>query len=258
LVAYSGGVDSAYLGLIATEELGSDAVCITGLSPSVSEHQRRQATDIARDFGFNFETIETRELDDPAYAANPANRCYFCKSELYSRLDNIARERAIGVVVDGTNFDDLSDLRHGRAAAREHGVETPLAEIGFTKLDIRERSRELGLSGWERPASPCLASRISPGVPVTIERLGKIERAEDLMRKQGFREFRVRVHGELARVEISEPEIAQGLRPDVRDAIASGLRAIGFRYVTLDLDGFRSGSMNVGQVTDRTNELESI
>ena len=174
LVAYSGGVDSTYLAAVATEELGAEAFCVTGISASVSEFQRKQAREIAESRSFNFKTIDTDELADANYAANGANRCFFCKDELYTRLTT---EADGAVVLDGTNADDLSDHRPGRIAAGNHGVRSPLAELGFTKTDIREASRELGLPTWDLPASPCLSSRIATGVPVTIERLGKIERA---------------------------------------------------------------------------------
>ncbi len=241
LVAYSGGVDSTYLAAVATAELGSLAYCITGISASVSEFQREQAREIAENFAFNFRTADTEELADPNYAANGADRCFFCKDELYARLT--AEAGALdAVVLDGTNADDLLDHRPGRIAAGNHGVRSPLAELGFTKADIREASRELGLPTSDMPASPCLSSRIATGVPVTIERLGKIERAEAYLRAIGFREFRVRVHGELARIEISREEMDRILDPSMIDAVNEKFSFIGFRYITLDLQGFRSGS----------------
>lgn len=244
LVAYSGGVDSAYLGLIATQELANNSLCVMGLSPSVSSFQRDEGRRIARDFGFAFETIETAEIEDPSYAANPVDRCYFCKTELYDKLSRLSGERGIAFVADGTNADDLTDHRPGRAAATEHGIRSPLAEVGFTKDEIRERSRALGLPGWDKPASPCLASRIAHGVPVTIERLGKVEEGEELLRREGFREFRVRVHGDLVRLEISPDEIGKALTSEMTERFSRAFKNLGFRYVTLDLTGFRSGSMN--------------
>ena len=244
LVAYSGGVDSAYLAYIATQELGSAAHCVMGLSPSVSTFQRVEAERTARDFGFNFSVVDTDEIADPNYAANPVNRCYFCKTELYARLDDLAEQRRLEVVVDGTNADDLNDHRPGRVAADERRVRSPLAETGFTKAEIRERSREYGLPTWDQPASPCLASRLATGVPVTIERLGKVEAGEDYLRELGFREFRVRVHGDLARIEIAPAELAAALNEEVAARLAKEFKNLGFRFVTLDLMGFRSGSMN--------------
>lgn len=244
LVAYSGGVDSAYLAMIANEELGREAVAVMGLSASVSAFQRGEAERIAGQVGLSFETVDTNEVDDPRYAANPANRCFYCKDELYTKLSEIAVARGIRYMLDGTNADDLSDIRPGRAAAKGKGVRSPLAELGFSKDDIRERSASAGLYGFDRPASPCLSSRIARGVPVTIERLGKVERAEAFLRAEGFREFRVRVHGDLARVEIAREELVRALEPLVAAAIGRALREIGFEFVTLDLEGFRSGSLN--------------
>ena len=244
LVAYSGGVDSSYLAYIANEELGQRARCVLGLSQSVSEYQRQQAFSIADGLGLNLETIETREVEDEHYSANPVNRCYFCKSELYERLSTIAAQRKIEYVLDGTNADDVLDVRPGRVAAGENGVRSPLAEAGLTKKEIRYLSRIAGLPTWEKPSSPCLASRIAYGVPVTIERLSKVEIAEDSLRRMGFREFRVRVHGDLARIEISPAELDKALNREFADMTARRLSEIGFKYVTLDLKGFRSGSMN--------------
>lgn len=244
LVAYSGGVDSAYLAAIATEELGKNAVCVMGLSPSVSAFQREEGERIATEFGFNFETIDTREIEDPAYAANPTNRCYFCKSELYEKLSAKANADLLAIVADGTNADDLADHRPGRVAAAEKAVRSPLAEVGFTKEEIRAQSRELGLPSWDKPASPCLASRIAHGVPVTIERLSKVERGEELLRREGFREFRVRVHGDLVRLEIAPDEMDAALSKEMSDKLSKAFKDLGFRFVALDLTGFRSGSMN--------------
>jgi len=244
LVAYSGGVDSSYLAYLANDELGCDAICILGLSPSVSKFQKDEALQTAENLGLSFETIKTDEIENEHYSANPANRCYFCKSELYEKLSAIAAEREIEFVLDGTNADDLTEIRPGRMAAQEKLVRSPLAEVGLTKNEIRQLSRRAGLSGWEKPASPCLASRIAYGVPVTIERLSKVESAEEVLRQMGFREFRVRVHGDLARIEISPGEMDKALNNEFADRAAERLTTIGFKYVTLDLKGFRSGSMN--------------
>ena len=235
---------TAVISLIATQELGSNAICVIGLSPSVSANQRREAESTAAAFKFNLITIETAETADPNYTANPTNRCYFCKSELYGKLSRLAGSLGFENVVDGTNTDDLGDHRPGRFAADENKVRSPLAEADFSKNEIRERSRVHGLSTWDKPASPCLSSRIAYGVPVTIERLSKVERAEDFLRAEGFREFRVRVHGELARIEIARDEMARALNPELAARFANALRAVGFKYVTLDLEGFRSGAMN--------------
>jgi pyridinium-3,5-biscarboxylic acid mononucleotide sulfurtransferase len=244
LVAYSGGVDSAYLALIATQELGAKALCVLGVSPSVSEVQREEAAAIARRFEFDFRIIQTDELENPDYRANPTNRCYFCKTELYGKLSAVAADLGIEQIVDGTNADDVGDYRPGRAAAQEKQVRSPLVEAGLTKNEIRELSKRQNLPTWDKPASPCLSSRIAYGVPVTIERLSKVERGEAVLRKLGFREFRVRVHEGLARLEIAPGELAKALNIETAEHLANEFKKIGFRYVTLDLEGFRSGAMN--------------
>lgn len=248
LVAYSGGVDSTYLAAVATEELGDAAISITGLSPSVSRFQREQALAIASDHNLNLRTIETNEVEDENYAANPVNRCFFCKDELYARLRSEAESLGTAVIIDGTNADDLHGHRPGRIAAEQHGVVSPLADLGFTKEDIRESSRQMGLPTWDRPASPCLSSRIAPGVPVTIERLGKVERGEEFLRGKGFTEFRVRVHDDLARIEISAAEMSRIFEGGLIDEVNKEFSALGFRYITLDLQGFRSGSTSAAAV----------
>ncbi len=244
LVAYSGGVDSAYLALIATRELGEKAVCVTGISPSVSRIQREEAEKTAAEFEFNFQTVQTDEMENPQYQANPTNRCYHCKTELYEKLSAFAADRKIKFVLDGANADDAGDYRPGRAAAEEKSVRSPLVEVGLSKSEIRELSKKHGLSTWDKPASPCLSSRIAYGVPVTIERLSKVERGEQVLRSMGFREFRVRVHDEIARLEIAPDELPRVLKIDVTKKLAEKFRQIGFKYVTLDLHGYRSGAMN--------------
>jgi len=244
LVAYSGGVDSAYLALIATQELSEKAVCVTGLSPSVSQIQRTEAEKIAKDFKFNYQTIETEELDNSYYQQNPTNRCFHCKTELYEKLQTLARENKIRFVLDGANADDVQDYRPGRQAAIDKSVRSPLIEVGLSKNEIRELSKNLGLSSWDKPASPCLSSRIAYGVPVTIERLSKVERGEEILRSMDFREFRVRIHGELVRLEISQAEMPRALNLEMTRKFAEEFRQLGFRYVTLDLNGYRSGAMN--------------
>ncbi len=244
LVAYSGGVDSAYLALIATQELGENAVCVTGISPSVSQIQREEAKRIAEDFNFNFHIIETDELENPAYQANPTNRCFHCKTELYGKLSALATEKKIEYILDGTNTDDLGDYRPGKIAATEKGVRSPLIEVGLSKNEIRKLSKIQNLSTWDKPASPCLSSRIAYGVPVTIERLSKVERGEEVLRELGFREFRVRVHDEIVRLEIAPAEMKHALSLQMTEKLAEKFRKLGFKYVTLDLHGYRSGAMN--------------
>lgn len=244
LVAYSGGVDSAYLALIASQELGGKALCVLGVSPSVSNIQRDEAANIADKFAFNFKTIQTEELENPDYSSNPANRCYFCKAELYGKLSLIAKKEGIDFILDGTNADDIGDYRPGRQAAREKSVRSLFVEIGLTKNEIRRLSKKHALPTWDKPASPCLSSRIAYGVPVTIERLSKVERGEAFLRRLGFREFRVRVHDELARLEIAPAELEKALNVETAERMANEFKKIGFRYATLDLQGFRSGAMN--------------
>lgn len=244
LVAYSGGVDSSYLALIATQELGKDALCVMGISPSVSEFQRQEGQRTALAGSFNYRTVDTDELEMPDYRANPQNRCYFCKSELYDKLALIAGEEKINFVIDGTNADDTGDYRPGRTAAEERKVLSPLVEIGMTKEDIRGLSKLHGLSSWDKPASPCLSSRIAYGIPVTIERLSQVERGEILLRSEGFIEFRVRVHGDLVRIEIARDELQRAMDIVLADRLRNAFKKLGFKYVTLDLEGFRSGGMN--------------
>ncbi len=253
LVAYSGGVDSTYLALIATQELGKNALCVLGLSASVSQFQRESAVAIAKEFDFNFETIKTEELDNENYQANPINRCYFCKSELYTKLEALASQRSVAYVLDGTNADDVLEPRPGRLAASEKEVRSPLAELDINKEEIREFSRLHNIEGWDKPASPCLSSRIAYGVPVTIKRLSMVERGEEYLRSLGFEEFRVRVHGDLARLEIAPAEMTKAFDPALLTMITKELKRVGFKYVTLDMQGFRSGSMNEIVQTVSTN-----
>lgn len=252
LVAYSGGVDSTYVALIATQELGKRAVCVMGISPSVSQIQRGEAENLAADFDFNFETIPTFEFENPDYKANPSNRCYFCKDELYGKLSTFADERNLSFILDGCNTDDVSDFRPGRRAADEHGVRSPLIEAGLSKSEIRELSKKQKLPTWDKPASPCLSSRIAYGIPISIERLSKVERGEKILREAGFREFRVRYHDELVRLEIAPSEMEHILRKDMTDKIADSFRTLGFRYVTLDLHGYRTGALN--EILDKSRK----
>jgi pyridinium-3,5-biscarboxylic acid mononucleotide sulfurtransferase len=245
IVAYSGGVDSAYLACIATQTLGARAVAVTADSPSYPEHHRRLAVQIAAQFGFQHEIIHTRELDRAEYRANPANRCYYCKHELYTHLARLAADRQ-AIVVDGSNADDRGDYRPGRQAAREFGVRSPLDEANLEKQEIRELSRRLGLPSWDEPASACLSSRIPYHSEVTDEKLRTIERAEQSLRALGFRICRVRHHDELARIELGRDEMARALEPELSAAIVRAVKAAGYRYVTIDLQGYRLGSLNEG------------
>src|SRR5687768_3267076 len=244
IVAFSGGVDSTYLAAIATQELAANAVCVMGISASVSVHQRTEAIRLSNELGLNFQTIDTEEFKNAQYVANPANRCYFCKSELYSKLTDLAVRSNIRNIIDGTNFDDIREHRPGRVAASERSVVSPLAEVGLTKEEIRTLSRNLGIVGWDKPASPCLSSRVATGVPVTIGRLSKVEKGEERLRMLGFREFRVRVHGDLARIEVAKEELTKALDPAVLEDLNTYFKEIGFRFVSLDLGGFRSGSLS--------------
>ena len=246
IVAFSGGVDSAYLAWAATKALGSGALCVTADSPSYPDHHRQLARRVARDFRLRHEFISTSELELPEYRANPVDRCYHCKHELYTSLSRLAAERGIAVIVDGSNADDRSDYRPGRRAARENGVRSPLDEADLTKDDIRELSRLAGLPTWDEPASACLSSRIPYNSEVTGEKLRMIERAEEVLRNLGFRVCRVRHHDTLARIEVASSEIARALEPETRQQIVHELRAIGYQHVTIDLQGYRMGSLNEG------------
>lgn len=244
IVAYSGGVDSSYVAYVANEELGPRAVCITGQSASLPAYQRQEMDRVVNRFGFRHEVIQTEELDNPGYRANNSDRCFFCKDELYTKLEAVARSRGIRHIVDGSTTDDLHDYRPGRQAATQHAVRSPLIEAGLNKSEVRELSRRAGLPTWDKPASPCLSSRIAYGTTVTIERLSKVDRGEEILRQLGFREFRVRHHDQLVRLEIAPAEMDRVLRREVIDELAKRFRELGFKYVTLDLQGFRSGSMN--------------
>lgn len=244
IVAYSGGVDSSYVAYIANAELGPRAVCITGQSASLPAYQREEIDRVVERFDFHHEIIHTEELENPGYRANNSDRCFFCKDELYTKLESVARSRNIQHIVDGSTVDDLNDYRPGRQAATQHAVRSPLIEVGLSKSEVRELSRRVELPTWDKPASPCLSSRIAYGTTVTIERLSKVDRGEEILREFGFREFRVRHHDKLVRLEIAQSEMDRVLRKDVIDQLAARFRELGFKYVTLDLQGFRSGSMN--------------
>ena len=242
LVAFSGGVDSSLLLALAIEALGDRAVAFTALSPAVAPDEMEGARAVARAFGARHVEKTSAELEDPRYAANPVNRCYFCKTELYTLATAEARARGLGAVVSGTNADELADYRPGLAAASEHEIVQPLAEAGLTKDEIRALSREIGLSTWDKPQQPCLSSRIPYGTEVTPERLAQLAHSEMALRRLGLREFRVRYHGEIARIEAGEGDFDRLLR--VRDEAARALKAAGFKFVTIDLEPFRSGRLN--------------
>jgi uncharacterized protein len=244
LVAFSGGVDSAYLACVAASELGSRALSVTADSASYPRRHRQIAVAVAREFELNQEFIATTELANPAYRANLPDRCYHCKRELFGRLAEMARERGLAAVLDGSNADDRGDYRPGRTAARELGVCSPLDEADLGKDEIRELSRRMGLATWDQPASACLSSRIPYHSEVTDEKLRMIERAEDVLHELGFRIFRVRHHGDLARLELGREEMARAVDPGVAAAIVRELKGVGYRYVSLDLQGYRTGSLN--------------
>lgn len=248
LIGYSGGVDSAFLAAIALDALGPDSVlAVTGLSAAVPAAQRSAARNLATTLGLPHLEIETDELLDPSYASNPSNRCYFCKTELWSKLGPIARERGLAAIVDGANADDAHDHRPGALAAREHGVRSPLLEVGLYKAEIRALSRERGLDTWDRPASPCLASRLPYGVSVTPERLAQVEKAEEALARFGFREYRVRHHDDTARIEVAPSELVRAL--SMAEQLHAALSAFGFANVVLDVEGYRRGALNESLVT---------
>lgn len=244
IVALSGGIDSVYLSWAAHQALGDRALSVTAISASYSAFDREQVESFLRTTGARHEFIETHELENPAYRINDRNRCYYCKDELFSVLDAIAGERQFAAVAYGVNADDTFDFRPGQRAATEHSVLTPLLDAQLHKPEIRFLAQRAGLPMWDRPASACLASRLPYGTEVTEERLGLVERGEAALRQLGFRQFRVRLHETLGRVEIAPDELARALTPDMVTAISTTLKAAGFTYVTLDLEGYRQGSLN--------------
>ena len=244
LVCFSGGVDSSYLLAEALGVLGDGAVALTAVSPSLAPEEGAEAKRLAAHLGARHLLVETYELDDPRYSANPMNRCYFCKSEVYSKAVDIAEREGIPFVLDGMNLDDRGDMRPGRKAARELGVRSPLEEVGFTKSDIRRAAQQIDLPVWDKPALACLSSRFPYGVEITPERLSQVARCERVLRELGFRIFRVRYHNELARIEVAPDEIERLLASSVRKKIHQEFRQAGFSYVAVDLRGYRSGSLN--------------
>ena len=244
MIAFSGGVDSAYLAYVAHSEMGDRMIAVTGDSASYPTFQRALAERLTTQFGIRHEMIFTQEFEDQNYTDNPPNRCYYCKTELYTRLSELARERGFQVICDGTNADDASDYRPGRQAARESGVQSPLLECGLTKADIRELSRRAGLPTWNEPASACLSSRVPYGQVVTIEKLSMVDKAEIALKQLGFRQIRVRHHGDVARIEVADEEMLRALDINMAQKMSDALKAIGFKYVALDLEGYRTGSLN--------------
>jgi uncharacterized protein len=242
LVAYSGGVDSALVMTVAHEQLGEQALACIGVSPSYPTREMRGAIQLAEESAIPFRLVDTQEYLDPNYAANPNNRCYFCKSELHDKLHELAQAEGWATVVDGNNASDVGDFRPGMDAARERGVRSPLLEAGITKSDVRAIARTLGLKVWDKPAMACLSSRVPHGTPITPELLRQIETAEDVLVELGFDQFRVRHHGEIARIEIPVEDFAQAVAR--HEMLVERIREAGYRFVTLDLAGFKSGSLN--------------
>ena len=244
IVAFSGGTDSAYLAWAANRVLGRNAVAITADSASLPESHKRDAEAFVQRFGIVHEYVRTTEFENPDYARNDPNRCFHCKDELFTRLEQVGRARGYEHVIYGVNADDLSDYRPGQNAAKQHQVAAPLADSGLTKAEIRELSRLAGLPTWDRPASACLSSRIPYGTPVTIETVKTVETGEELVKALGFRQFRVRFHGEIVRLEIAPEEMPKALTIEMAQRFTAIFKELGFRYVTLDLEGYRQGSLN--------------
>ena len=242
IVAFSGGVDSCFLLRVAREVLGDRAIALTTVSPTNPDEDTADAIALAREWDVEHVVVHANELEIPGYQANPVNRCYFCKANLYEIAEAEAERRGIRWIVDGVNADDLGDYRPGLKAASEHRIRHPLAEAELSKAEIREASRRLGLRTWDRPASPCLSSRFPYGTPITLEGLDRVARAEQVLRSRGFRECRVRYHEERARIEVPIADLPRLLA--IRETVARELRDVGFRFVTIDLEGFRSGSLN--------------
>jgi uncharacterized protein len=244
-VAFSGGIDSTVVVEAASLALGDRAVAVTADSPSVPRAEIAEARRLAEQIGIRHVVVSTEEFADPDYNRNDGSRCYFCKSELYTRIETLLPELCVATVCSGANLDDQGDYRPGLKAAAEHAVRHPLQEAGFTKADVRALAQVWGLPTWDKPASPCLSSRLAPGVAVTPERTARVEAAEEWLHAQGYRECRVRLHeGEIARIEVPADGVARLAEPAVRDALVRRFRELGFRFVTLDLEGFRSGSLN--------------
>jgi len=244
VVCYSGGVDSAFVLLVAHRVLGARAVGVTAVSPSLAPSEKDLAIRVAKEIGARHELVDTHEIDDPNYAKNPENRCYYCKSELYDVAEKWAKDHGFAAIVNGTNTDDLGDYRPGLEAAKEAKVVSPLVDVGMSKVDVRRHSKALGLGVWDKPASACLSSRLPYGTSVTRERLSQIGGLEEELRALGFRQIRVRWHEKIARIEIAVEEMGRAFDPEVRDRMVAAGKRHGFAYVTLDLQGYRTGSHN--------------
>ena len=244
VIAFSGGCDSTFLLAVAHEVLGDRVIALTAISPSLPEWERQDAERLGRLIGARHIWIETREMEREEYRSNPSNRCFFCKDELFSFACREASTMGLGVVMDGANLDDRGDHRPGRLAAKQHNVRSPLDEAGLTKQEIRDLSKHLGLPTWDKPAIACLASRFPYGTEISHERIARVAACEKLLRELGFRQFRARFHDTILRIEIDNCELPRAMEPDIRDALIRGCKQAGFLYVTLDLQGFRSGSMN--------------
>ena len=246
LVAYSGGVDSTFLAATANETLRTGMLAVYASSEVCPPKDREEAESIARKTGFRYRVIESREMDNPDFTGNPPNRCYHCRKELFQELKKIASEEGLNWIVDGTNYGDLTDYRPGRKAAEEAGVRSPLCEAGLTKEEIRQLSREMGLANWDKPASPCLASRIPYGTQVTPDILHRVAEGEGYLHSLGLRQLRLRHHGDIARIEVEEGDMAVIMKEETRREVVNRVKALGYKYVVLDLAGFRSGSLNAG------------
>ena len=252
LVAYSGGVDSTFLAVTAHEVLGQNSLAVFASSPVAPPMEKEDAESVARQIGLRFKIIESNEMDNPDVIANPPERCYYCKRELFSELKPMALAEGLKWIADGTNADDLSDFRPGRKASAEAGIRSPLLEAGLTKTEIRQLSHAKGLPTWDRPASPCLASRIPYGIPVTAETLNKIAQGEKYLHSLGLRQLRLRHHGDIARIELDQEDMEKIIKADIRQGIVEHLKTLGYKYVALDLTGYRIGSLNeVLNITNR-------
>jgi uncharacterized protein len=257
LVAYSGGVDSAYLAWVASRVLGADMLAVIADSPSLARTQLQDALAFAQEHAIAVEVIHTGEMDRPEYVRNDRLRCFHCKDELFQVMEEFAAKHGFQAIAYGVNVDDRSDFRPGQRAARQHHVAAPLLQAGLTKADIRELARTAGLRVWEKPASACLSSRIEYGRPVTLEALSAVEQGEEALRGLGFRQCRVRHHGEIARIEIAQDELARALTPEMFREFSQVFKALGFTFVTVDTEGFRSGSMNAAKTTPSLVKLIS-
>jgi uncharacterized protein len=244
VVAFSGGVDSSFLLAVAADVLGNKTLAVTAVSPTYTGPELERARVFARDLGIRHETVTTDELENPLFASNPPDRCYHCKHELFSKLMRMAREQGFRQVLDASNTDDLQDYRPGRKALLESGARSPLLEVGLSKQEIRDLSREMGLPTWDLPSMACLASRFPYGESITADKLDRVAQAEDFLHSRGFRQLRVRSHGDLARIEVERTALGRTLDEPLREQIVARLRELGFVYVTLDLAGYRTGSMN--------------